>query len=105
MSQKVAALQISRGAVTGCHKTHGDLKLFEGFFKQFHLLISQAQIVMGFKIAIARRVIFPLSSRTIFFEDLCQYGIDSYRSSLTVWRRLHILSDGRFSAFAFGHGD
>src|SRR5437660_4869315 len=105
MAQKIAALQISRGAVAGCCQTHGDLKLLEGFFKQFHFLISKAQIVMSLKIPVAGCIIFALGSDTIFFEDLCQTGIDSDRILLAVWRRLYTLPDSRVSACNFGNGD
>src|SRR5260370_39319960 len=105
MAQKIAALQISRGAVARCYQTRGDLKLLEGFFKQFHFLISKAQIVMSLKISVAGCIIFALGSDTIFFEDLCQTGIDSYRSLLGVRRQISTLLDARVTAFDFGHGD
>src|SRR5438132_4952158 len=105
MSQKIAALQISRGAVARRYQTHGDLKLLEGFFKQFHFLISKAQIVMSLTIPVTGRFIFALGSDTIFFEDLCQARIDSDRSLLGVRRQIRPLLDGRVTAFDFAHGD
>ena len=76
MSEQVAALQITRRAVTGGNQPDGNLELFQGIFEQIHFLVSQAEIEMRFVVAVRCELTFALSRDTIRFKDLSQTRID-----------------------------
>ena len=81
MTKKIAALQVTRGTVIRRDQSHGNLKFFQSLFEQIHFFISEAEIVMGFVIAVPGCVRFRRN--TILLEYLSQTGVD--RLKLRSW--------------------
>src|SRR6266436_7876229 len=52
MAEKIAALQETRRSITRSDHRHRNLEFLQGLFEQVHFLVSQAEVVMSFVVAV-----------------------------------------------------
>src|SRR5258707_2654950 len=76
MAEEIAALQESRRSIARRYHRYRNLELIQGLFEQFHFLVSQAEVVMSFVVAVAAGFGFALGREAILFKDFGEARIN-----------------------------
>src|SRR6185437_17152732 len=75
MTQHIATLEKSRGAVASLYQARRSLKLLNRLVHQIHLFIGRAHVVMSFEIFLN---VVTLFGDAELFKELSKPGIDSH---------------------------